>query len=87
MKLIAQALAEIKPVYYPGKERLVSLDILKRFRGEDLIRQNPIDKDLDGGLDKRELRSYQRYLKRRQRKGLENHQKTGEGRSYILNQT
>ena len=59
MKLIAPALAEIKPVYYPRKERVVSLDVLKLYRGEDVICQNP--KDID--------------------------QKTGEGRSYILNQT
>ena len=45
--------AEIKPVYYPGEQRLVSLDLLKFFWGEDVIRQNPevIDKDqwLDEG--------------------------------------
>ena len=41
------ALAEIKPVYYHGEERLVSLDVLKQYRGEDVIRQNPEDIDLD----------------------------------------
>ena len=35
MKLIAPALAEIKPVYYPGEEKFVSLDMLKLYRGED----------------------------------------------------
>ena len=29
MKLIASALVEINPVYYPGEEKLVSLDLLK----------------------------------------------------------
>ena len=43
MKLIAPALAEIKPVYYPGEEKLVSLDVLKLYRGEDLVHQNPQD--------------------------------------------
>ena len=38
-KLIAQSLAEIKPVYYLGEEKLVSLDVLKLFRGEDVVRQ------------------------------------------------
>ena len=28
-KVTTQALAEIKPVYYPGEERLLSLDVLK----------------------------------------------------------
>ena len=30
-RLIAPALAEIKPVYYPGEEKLVSLDMLKIY--------------------------------------------------------
>ena len=46
-RLIAPALAEIKPVYYPGEEKLVSLDVLKLYRGEDVIRQNPEDIDPD----------------------------------------
>ena len=54
-KLIALALAEIKPVYYPGEERLVSLDVLKLYRGEDIIRQNPEDIDPDQWLYKGEL--------------------------------
>ena len=33
----AEALAEIKRVYYPGEERLVSLDVLKLYLGEDMI--------------------------------------------------
>ena len=51
MKLIAPVLAEIKPVYYPGEERLVSLDVLKLYRGEDVICQNPEDIDSDQWLD------------------------------------
>ena len=43
MKLIAPALAEIQPVYYSGEERLVSLDVLKLYQGEDVICQNPED--------------------------------------------
>ena len=54
-KLIDPALAEIKPVYYPGEERLVSLDVLKLNRGEDIIRPNPEDTDPDKWLDKGEL--------------------------------
>ena len=46
-KLIAPALAEIKPVYYPGEVKLVSLDVLKLYRGEDVVRQNPDDVDPD----------------------------------------
>ena len=55
MMLIALALAEIKPVYYPGEERLVSLDVLKLYGGEGVICQNPEDIDLDGWLDEGEL--------------------------------
>ena len=46
-KLIAPSLAEIKPVYYPGEVKLVSLDVLKLYRGEDVVRQNPDDVDPD----------------------------------------
>ena len=46
-RLIAPALAEIKPVYYPKEEKLVSLDVLKLYCGEDMICQDPEDKDLD----------------------------------------
>ena len=35
MKLITPALVDIKLVYYPREERLVSLDVLKLYRGED----------------------------------------------------
>ena len=34
MKLTAQALAEIKPVNYPGEEKLLSLDMLKLYQGK-----------------------------------------------------
>ena len=47
MKLIALALAEITPVYYPREERLVSLDVFNLCRGEDVIHQNPEDVDPD----------------------------------------
>ena len=41
-------MAEIKPVYYPGEEKLVSLDVLKLYRREDVVRQEPsyVDPDL-----------------------------------------
>ena len=55
MKLIALGLAEIKPVYYPREERLVSPDVLILYRGEDVICQNPKDVDPDRWLDKGEL--------------------------------
>ena len=54
-KLIALSLAEIKPVYYPGAEKLVSLDLLKLYRGEDLVRQNPEDINPDRWADEGEL--------------------------------
>ena len=44
-KLIAPSLAEIKPVYYPGEEKLVSLDELKLYPREDVVRQEPDDVD------------------------------------------
>ena len=46
-KLIAPALAEINPVYYPGEEKLVSLEVLKLYSGEDVVRQEPEDIDSD----------------------------------------
>ena len=42
-KLIAPALAEINP----REERLVILDLLKLYRGEDVVGQNPEDIDPD----------------------------------------
>ena len=54
-KLIAPSLAEIKPVYYPGEEKLVSLDVLKLYRGEDIVRQEPADIDPDRWIDEGEL--------------------------------
>ena len=53
--MIAPALVEIKPVYYPGEEKFVSLDVLKLYHGEDVIRQDPKDIDPDQWLDKGEL--------------------------------
>ena len=47
-KLIAPSLSEIQPVYYPGEEKLVSLDLLKLYHGEDVVRQEPKDVDPDG---------------------------------------
>ena len=56
MKIIAPVLAEIKPVYYPGEEKLVSLDVLKLYRGEDVVWQNTEDSDQDWWLDEEELK-------------------------------
>ena len=54
-RLIAPALAEIKPVYYPGEGKFVSLETLKLYCGEDVICQDPEDIDPDRWLDKGEL--------------------------------
>ena len=54
-KLIAQSLGEIKPVYYPGEEKIVSLDVLKLYCGEDVVRQAPSDIDPDLWTDKGKL--------------------------------
>ena len=54
-KLIAPSPAEIKPVYYPGEEKLVSLDVLKLYPGEDVVRQEPTDVDPDRWVDEGEL--------------------------------
>ena len=48
-------MAEIKPEYYPGEEKLVSLDVLKLYRGEDVVRQEPGDVDPDLWVDEGEL--------------------------------
>ena len=53
--MIVPALAEIKPVYYLGEEKLVSLDMLKLYCGEDVICQDPEDIDPGRWLVKREL--------------------------------
>ena len=54
-RLIAPALAEIKPVYYPGEEKLVSSDLLKLYCREEVVPQEPEDIDPDRWLDKGEL--------------------------------
>ena len=55
MKIIALTLAEIKSGYYPGKEKLVSLDMLKLYRGEDIVGHTQEDLNLDRWLDEGEL--------------------------------
>ena len=56
IQLIAPSLAEIKLVYYyPGEEKLVSLDVLKLYRWKDVVRQEPVDVDPDRWADKGEL--------------------------------
>ena len=48
IKLIALALAEIKLLYYPGEEKLVSLHgYAKLYWGEDIVCQNLEDLDLE----------------------------------------
>ena len=42
-------------VYYPGEEKLVSLDVLKLYRGEDVVQQEPADVDPDGWVEEGEL--------------------------------
>ena len=42
-------------MYYPGEEKLVSLDVLKLYRGEDIVRQEPTDVDPDGWEEEGEL--------------------------------
>ena len=54
-KLIAPSLAEIKPVYYHGEENLVCLEVLKLYRGEDVVPQEPADVDPDPWMDEGEL--------------------------------
>ena len=49
------SLGEIKPVYYSREEKLLSLDVLKLYRGEDMICQNPEDIEPNWWLDKGEL--------------------------------
>ena len=39
-KLIAPALADLKPMYYPGEDRLVSLNVLKLYLGDYVVRQS-----------------------------------------------
>ena len=48
-------MAEIRLVYYPGEEKLVSLDVLKLFPGEDIVQQEPADVDPDRWIDEGEL--------------------------------
>ena len=48
-------MAEIKPVYYPGEEKLVSLEVLKLYCGENMICQDPEDIDPDRWLDEGKL--------------------------------
>ena len=41
VRLMAPALAEVIAVYEQGKPRIVSLDILKKFRGENNVHRLP----------------------------------------------
>ena len=54
-RLIAPALMEIKLVYYPREEKLVSLDVMKLYRGEDVICLYSEDKHPDQWLDEGKL--------------------------------
>ena len=54
-KLIAPSLVEIKPVYYPKEEKLVSLNVLKLYLGEDVVHQAPANIDPDLWTDEGEL--------------------------------
>ena len=54
-KLISPSLAEIRPIYYPGEVKVVSLDVLKLYPGEDVVRQNPDDVDPDKYTEDGEL--------------------------------
>ena len=58
-KLIALSLVEIKPVYYPGEEKLVSLDVLKLYREEEVVLQEPTGVDPDGWEEEGELTELQ----------------------------
>ena len=42
-------------MYYPREEKLVSLNVLKLYQGENVICQDPEDIDPDRCLDKGEL--------------------------------
>ena len=42
-------------MYYPGEEKLVSLEVLKLYLGEDMICQDPEDRDPERWSDKGEL--------------------------------
>ena len=57
-KLIAPSLAEINP----GVEKLVSLDVIKLYRGEDVVGQEPEDVDPYGWVEEGELTELPRYL-------------------------
>ena len=46
-------------MYYPREEKLVSLDVLKLYWGEDIVWQNPEDLDPDRWLDEGELTELQ----------------------------
>ena len=55
LRLIAPALGEIKPVYYPGEEKLVSLDVLKLYHEKNGIRPDPENIDPDQWLRQRRV--------------------------------
>ena len=42
-------------MYYPGEVKLVSLDVLKLYLGEEVVRQEPADVDPDTWIDEEEL--------------------------------
>ena len=73
-RLIAPALAEFKPVYYPGEEKLVILDVLKLYHREDVVPQEPEGIDPDRWLDEGELTELpEASLRERERGDTSNH--------------
>ena len=42
-------------MYYPGEEKMVSLDVLKPYHVEDVVRQEPHDVDPDRWINEGEL--------------------------------
>ena len=60
VRLLAPALAEVMAVYEQGKPRIVSLDILKEFRGVNNVHGLPSDPshpELQGGDEVKEIPS------------------------------
>ena len=83
--MISLALAEIKPVHYPREEKLVSLNGLKLYRGEDVIRQNPEDLDPDRWLDEGELTELPEIPKEEMDMETKNNQMIKDDMNYALN--
>ena len=74
-------------MYYPREEKLLSLDVLKLYCGEDVIYQDPEDIDPNQWLDKGELTELPEAPLGEEEMRSREPSLEGEAQRYLQNQT